>query len=245
MKTLTQDRIKWLKSLHLKKFRNAESCYYVEGIKMLEEAIKYAVEDIQFIITTQERSIIELQETFQIYYCTEKQMRQVSELKTPSAYIVVLRKRKCELPPKDKKFLVLDGIQDPGNFGTIIRTCDWFGVEHIVCSKDTVEQYNPKVIQATMGSIFRIHINYIELEDFIQKSEVKITGTDTKATSLFDAREILQETMGLVIGNEGNGIRPVLRKIISSQISIPKIGSAESLNAAVSAGIILSNWSVK
>jgi len=140
---------------------------------------------------------------------------------------------------------VLDGIQDPGNLGTIIRTCDWFGIDHIVCSNDTVEHHNPKVIQATMGSIFRVQVSYVDLQDFIKLSKANIVGTEMAAPSLFDSMQILKEATGIVIGNEGKGISEEVRDLIPNHISIPKNGNSESLNAAVSAGIIMSHWTLK
>ena len=245
MKTITQEQIKWLRSLKQKKFRTADNCYFVEGKKMLEEAIAYASDHIEFIVTTDEDFKISITDEIEVLKCTAKQMNQLSELKTPSAFFILLKQRSEKLPIDNQRFIVLDGLQDPGNLGTIIRTCDWFGIKHIVCSKDTVEHYNPKVIQATMGSIFRVHVSYIDLKDFIKVSKAKIVGTEMTAPSLFDSMHILKEAIGIIIGNEGKCISPQVKELVNNHISIPKIGNSESLNAAVSAGIIMSHWTKK
>jgi len=245
LKTITQEQIKWLRSLKQKKFRTTDNCYFVEGKKMLEEALAYASENIEFIITTEDDFKASVTDKIEVLKCTEKQMNQLSELKTPSDYFTVLKKKSEKLPIDKQRFIVLDGIQDPGNLGTIIRTCDWFGVNHIVCSKDTVEHYNPKVIQSTMGSIFRIHVAYVDLLDFLEHSKGPIVGAEMSAPSMFQSNDILDQAIGIVIGNEGKGISPKVKEIISYHISIPKIGNSESLNAAVSAGIILSHWTKK
>ncbi len=245
LKTLTQEQTKWLRSLKQKKYRTAEKCYFIEGKKMLEEALENVSEDILMIVTTDDSILAETFQNFEVYKCSAKQMQQFSELKTPSAYFTVIKKKTDGLPKINQKFIVLDGIQDPGNLGTIIRTCDWFGIEHIVCSNDTVEHHNPKVIQATMGSIFRVQVSYVDLQDFIKLSKAKIVGTEMAAPSLFDSMQILKEATGIVIGNEGKGISQEVRDLIPNHISIPKNGNSESLNAAVSAGIIMSHWTLK
>jgi len=148
------------------------------------------------------------------------------------------------IPQKDEKELIieantfhllLDGVQDPGNLGTIIRTADWFGFKELICSTDTVEAYNPKVVQASMGSLARIKVIYTDLEDVIRRSSLPTFAATLGGTSIFETKF---GTEGLLIlGNEGNGIRPEILEKVSNQVTIPLFGAAESLNVAVSAGI--------
>ncbi len=134
--------------------------------------------------------------------------------------------------------IAIDGIQDPGNFGTIIRTADWFGVNHLVCSEDTVDVYNPKVVQATMGSLSRIYVAYFDLHEFLDDPGVPVFG------ALLEGKSIYETNFGnegiLILGNEGNGIRPQIISKIQFPITIPRFGEAESLNVAVSASIFCS-----
>lgn len=134
--------------------------------------------------------------------------------------------------------LALDGIQDPGNLGTIIRTADWFGLKRVICSEDTVDVYNSKVVQATMGSLSRVHVEYTDLQKLLQNCGLPIFG------ALLDGKSIYQTNFGtegiLVLGNEGKGIRPEIISQISDPVTIPRFGKAESLNVAISASIFCS-----
>ena len=136
--------------------------------------------------------------------------------------------------------LILDGIQDPGNLGTIIRLADWFGISQIICSEDTADFYNPKVIQASMGSFLRVNIVYQNLENYLAENKQPIIGTDMDGTSFYDYE--FPDNFNLVLGNEGNGIRPEIENLLTDKITIPRFGKSkatESLNVAMSAGIIL------
>jgi TrmH family RNA methyltransferase len=134
---------------------------------------------------------------------------------------------------------MLDDLQDPGNLGTIIRIADWFGIENIICSSNSVDCYNPKVVQSTMGSLSRVNVVYADLENFIrQNQQIKIYATTLSGTSIYQLPKI---TRGIIlIGNESKGIHENLLRLSSHQITIPRFGNAESLNAAVAAGIIIS-----
>jgi len=134
----------------------------------------------------------------------------------------------------------LDGIQDPGNLGTLIRLADWFGIAQIICSEDTVDFYNPKVIQASMGSFVRVNIVYQNLENFLQKTKNPIIGTDMEGSNFYQFA--FPDRFNLVLGNEGNGIRPEIEKLLTDKITIPRFGQSkatESLNVSMAAGIIL------
>lgn len=171
---------------------------------------------------------------------TPQELKKISFLQTPKDSVVV-----CQLLPEsqlmDTAFnLVLDGIQDPGNLGTIIRLADWFGVEQIICSPDTVDFYNPKVIQASMGSFTRVQMIYTELSAYLSQTSHTNIGTDMAGDNLYQTT--FPEKINLILGNEGNGIRPETEKLLQRSISIPRFSqhqATESLNVSMAAGIIL------
>lgn len=167
-----------------------------------------------------------------------KELEQISNLSTPNQVVTV-----CQIPERDVKaaenertILALDGIRDPGNLGTIIRTADWFGLKSILCSNDCVDVFNSKVVQATMGSIFRVKVYYTDLNSYLEASSKNIYATVMDGESIFDTHP---DEGVYVIGNESNGIRPEVLKHATHRISIPAQGGAESLNAAVATGVVL------
>lgn len=175
-----------------------------------------------------------------ITHISENELKKISFLKTPKDSVAV-----CHLADdggmEDKNIqLVLDGLQDPGNLGTIIRLADWFGIEQIICSEDTVDFYNPKVIQATMGSFTRVNVVYTDLVDYLSRTENINIGTDMEGENIYSFEK--PEKINLILGNEGNGMRPETEKLLQKSISIPRFGksqSTESLNVSMAAGIIL------
>lgn len=175
-----------------------------------------------------------------VTHISENELKKISFLKTPKDSVAV-----CYLAGEqkweDKNIqLVLDGIQDPGNLGTIIRLADWFGIEQIICSEDTVDVYNPKVIQATMGSFTRVNVVYTDLVEYFSKTENVNIGTDMEGENIYTFQK--PEKLNLILGNEGNGMRPETEKLVQKSISIPRFGksqSTESLNVSMAAGIIL------
>lgn len=175
-----------------------------------------------------------------ITHISENELKKISFLKIPKDSIAV-----CYLAEEEKMEdkniqLVLDGIQDPGNLGTIIRLADWFGIEQIICSEDTVDFYNPKVIQATMGSFTRVNVVYTDLVEYLSKTENVNVGTDMEGENIYTFEK--PEKINLILGNEGNGMRPETEKLLQKSISIPRFGksqSTESLNVSMAAGIIL------
>ena len=169
-------------------------------------------------------------------------LEKISTLKTPQDVVALVKIPAwptLNYTTLQKKFsLVLDGIQDPGNMGTIIRTADWFGIDHIICSEDSVEVYNPKVVQATMGSLSRINVHYADLSEIIPKINLPVFG------ALLDGENIYNTNFGseglLMMGNEGNGLRPEVKALINTAITIPRTGNAESLNVAIATAICCS-----
>ncbi len=236
---LSRSESKYIQTLSHKKQRDAESLFVVEGPKLAEEVLNshfnikkiYALQSWANANKNVENTVI----------IDEDELQKISNLQTANEVLMLV-----EMPEENilLKFentitLALDGIQDPGNFGTIIRIADWFGIKQIVCSADCVELYNPKVIQSTMGSFIRVNVVYTKLDECIAKANVPVYGALLNGK---DATKIEKPTQGiLVIGNESKGIRQPILPHINNAISIKRIGGAESLNAAVATGIILSH----
>lgn len=175
-----------------------------------------------------------------VTHISDNELKKISFLQNPKDSVAV-----CYLN-EEKKLndgnlqLVLDGIQDPGNMGTIIRLADWFGIEQIICSKDTVDFYNPKVIMASMGSFTRVNIIYSDLVEYLSGTKNINIGTDMDGENIYSFNR--PEKMNLILGNEGNGMRPETEKLLEKSVMIPRFGksqSTESLNVSMAAGIIL------
>lgn len=237
---ITKTEIKFIQSLHNKKNWRIRPVFIVEGDTIITELLK---ENIHFetIYATQAWVDKNIHVANLVKIIDEKILLQISCLKTPNKVLAIVKKP--ILPPllvKNSYWTIyLDGINDPGNLGTIIRTADWFGIKQIILSTDSANWYNPKVIQSTMGSFFRVHIYYQDLENIPNIQEVHVYGALLNGHSLYN----MNITNGgiLVIGNEKRGIRNTIIPYIKNAISIPKFGGAESLNAAVANGIILSH----
>ncbi|MCO7352692.1 RNA methyltransferase [Riemerella anatipestifer] len=234
---LTSHKVKILQSLDKKKFRQKYNLFLVEGNKIIKE-LKNTNIEIESVYSVNSDGIEFLADV--LVLITEKELKKVSFLKTPKDSLAV-----CYLPtPKiteDNNInLVLDGLQDPGNLGTIIRLADWFGIEQIVCSTDTVDVYNPKVIQATMGSFTRVNVVYSDIEQFLLNSPAENIGTDMEGENLYKTN--FPKKFNLVLGNEGNGMRPSVERLMKRNITIPRFGNhkaTESLNVSMAAGVIL------
>ena len=246
---ITKNTVKLIQSLKQQKYRNEHQLFVVEGRKMVEELLCSKFEVCHLLAT--ERYLAEhpidgpLLETV-----TEVQMEQMSGQDTPPGILAVVKIPKRRLPAADdsRMVLALDGIANPGNMGTIIRTAEWFGVKQIICSEDCVEIWNPKVIQATMGSIFRIDLVSVNLEQYLRKAKEKglaIYGALLEGENLF--KKTTWDDGVIVIGSESHGIRKNIFPMITHPITIPRAeGSVtESLNAAVATGIIISCFSLK
>ena len=242
---LSKSQVKYIQSLHHKKFREEHKAFLVEGTKMLEEAIVFAPDQIQHIyateewLTTHESSLGRF--NGKVEPISDADMAKLSALHTPPGVLLVMDVKYAETLDFSSLTLVLDGLQDPGNLGTIIRTADWFGVNNIVCGKGTVDVYNPKVIQSSMGSIFRMNIIYADiLSVFEQHSDVPVFVSHLNGSELPDVE--LPETAFMVIGNESNGVSDEVVARASKKIKIPGFGQAESLNASIATAILLYAW---
>jgi TrmH family RNA methyltransferase len=237
---------KYIQSLHHKKFRDENSVFIAEGPKLVAELLdsrEFACLQLFALpewLSSNEK-MLKQYSGLEIFTVKDFELEKISLL-TASNNVLAVFKKKVQAVPVDingKITLVLDTIQDPGNLGTIIRTADWFGIENIICSPACADMYNPKVVQSTMGSLARVNIFYTELEEWLHKNK-KIK----KYASALDGKNINQlkniKEAIIIIGNEGKGISDAVMHAVDEKITIPKTGDAESLNAAVATGIILS-----
>ena len=243
---LSKAYTKYIQSLHHKKFRDTEGEFIAEGSKVVMELLQSSTFVCMQVMGLQEW--MHENETFmRKYYAGPLQviepfeLEKVSALSTPNQVLAVFKKAKnVTVDAKGKITLVLDTIQDPGNLGTIIRIADWFGVQAIICSENCTDLYNPKVVQSTMGSLGRVTVTYTNIALWLQKN--KDINIYAAALNGKNVRELNGMAEGIiVIGNESKGISDEIMQLCSQKITIPKIGEAESLNAAVAAGIILSH----
>ena len=240
MEKISLQKIKWIKSLHLKKNRDKEKLVVVEGLKLVSELCVQFPKLVHSIYTSGDLDDSLLNHV-DCYACNNNEMERISQFNSPSTMIGLFHE------PVEKKFnpneriLVLESIQDPGNLGTIIRTADWFGITQILCSEDTVNCFNSKVIQSSMGSAFRIPVFYENLTDFLPKLNSTIHGALLNGENLENVDP--NEIKILVMGNEGKGISPSLQKHINQAVTIPGYGQAESLNVSIATGIFLHHWS--
>lgn len=240
---LSKSQISFVKSLHQKKYRRENGLFLVEGIKSIKEFIQSSYQIHTIFYTTEQRDgLPQLPANISLFEVNNAELAKISTLQAPQGILalVYIPENKSINPEvlANQFTLVLDGVQDPGNMGTIIRTADWFGFKHIVCSEDTVEAYNPKTVQATMGSLARINISYVKLTDFIAKSKLPVFG------ALLEGKSIYKTNWGkeglVILGNEGKGITEEVILKVNQPVTIPNFGEAESLNVAVSAAIFCS-----
>lgn len=239
---LSKNRLKQLRSFHQKKYRDAEQVFIVEGEKLVGEVIREEFA-IVTIVATEAWANKNLAQECEIV--TEEELAKVSLLQTPqNVFAIVRRKGECKSAKNNEQSLILalDGVQDPGNMGTIIRTAEWFGISCIVCSKDCVDVYNPKVVQATMGAILRVAIEIVDLPQFLAQTEKPIYGAFLEGENIYNSA--LAKDAIVVMGNEGNGISPKVESLVTQKMLIPAAGSSksESLNVATATSIICSEF---
>ena len=237
-----KSKVKYIQSLGFKKFRDEVHAFVAEGPKVIRELLLEKV-NVQELFATKEwiDGNKNLLTNVSITEITQQELERISFLTTPNQVLAIVKKPgdEVKINCKGKITLMLDTIQDPGNMGTIIRTADWFGVSQIICSHDCADIYNPKVVQASMGCIARVMVYYTELKDFLKQQEqiriyaATLEGKDAGATKIHEGI--------IIIGNESRGIHPEILDMANVKINIRRIGKAESLNAAVAAGIILSH----
>ncbi|SDG92280.1 RNA methyltransferase, TrmH family [Flavobacterium omnivorum] len=237
---VSKNQIKLITSLQQKKYRIANKLFFAEGVKGIQELLDSNFE-LEHLYTTQNDFGQVFKEKKTII--TENDLRKISALATPNSCLALF-KMPSEKPIMQTGLIVaLDSIRDPGNLGTILRLCDWFGIQQVLCSTETVDLFNPKVVQATMGSIARVNVNYINLDAFLTQTTMPIFGTFMDGTNIY--KSVLPEQGIIIMGNEANGISASLEKLVQNRLTIPRFGDlqkTESLNVATATAIVLSEF---
>lgn len=236
---LSKSQIKLITSLKHKKYRQQYKLFVAEGKKTILELLQSNLQLHQLYTTTLEFDVLGDLMT----QISETELKKISFLKTPNTALAVF-----EIPNEasidfSKLVVALDDVRDPGNLGTIIRLCDWFGVKDLICSFETVDCYNPKVIQATMGSITRVNVSYMDLKEVLQIQNKEVFGAFMDGENVYESK--LPSSGILVLGNEANGISKDIENLITKRISIPRFGelqATESLNVANATAILLSEF---
>lgn len=235
---LSKAQVKWVRSLQQKKQRDAHGVFVAEGEKCVKELC--AAFELMLLVSPENANATEIE--------------QMSSLRTPQGVIGVFKRPQwadMEWTNMPKTLLVaLDGVQDPGNLGTIIRTCDWFGVRDILCSYDTADCYNPKVVQATMGALARVRVHYVDLPKTLtalKAYEMPMYGTLLEGRNMYEEDAIVNKEKGVIImGNEGNGISDAVRSIVTHSLFIPSYPAgeltSESLNVGIATAIVLAEF---
>ncbi|HDZ07043.1 hypothetical protein LCGC14_0286150 [marine sediment metagenome] len=233
---VVKSELKLIKSLQQKKCRNEHGLFVVEGKKTVEEVLNSKMEVYKlFVVDSNKLEVGDVPS----YSISNKELSQISSLKNPNGYLGVFHIPKSTDKILSDWILVLDGVQDPGNLGTIIRLCDWFGITDIVCSIDTVDCYNPKVLQATMGSITRVNVQYKDLQVFLNSTQLPVYGTFMDGESVNNTK--LPKKGIMIMGNEGKGVSDTIAQLCTDRLAIPQFGDAttESLNVASATAILL------
>jgi len=253
---LSKNQISQLKSLHQKKFRNEENSFIAEGIKVVNELLNSDFK-VKQVYGTEEYfeklpAILKNKIRAEFQLITEMELERISAMTSPNEVLAVAEIKTSETLPDalDKQLsFYLDGMRDPGNLGTILRIADWFGIQNVICSDDSVDCYNPKVVQASMGSLFRVNVTYTAPENFLSHihsfSDLPVYGTLMEGENLFEKQ--LSGNGIIILGNESMGIRPGLLSVINRRITIPRFSTADrvqpdSLNVSVAAAIVAAEF---
>ena len=229
---LSKGQIKLINSLSQKKYRQKNAMFVAEGIKVIKELLNSNFELDLFFTENNKMQLLEANE-----------LKKITKLATPQTALALFKIPQKKQTITEDFIVALDGVRDPGNLGTIIRLCDWFGVKQLLCSKDTVDCYNEKVVQATMGSIARVEVIYGDLAEEISKLDLPVFGTFMNGENIYESS--LSSKGILVLGNEANGISDEIKQLSKHQISIPQFGetkNTESLNVATATAILLSEF---
>jgi TrmH family RNA methyltransferase len=245
---LSKNQIKLITSLKQKKYRLQHGFFVVEGVKTIKELLQshfelyelYALESFNSDANLVSTRIEDYRKESLI---SEKDLKRISFLTTPNKALAIFKIPVSKPIDKNQLIVALDAVRDPGNLGTIIRLCDWFGVTDLVCNLETVDCFNPKVVQATMGSITRVNISYVNLVDFFKDNELPVYGAFMEGEIVY--KKPLPNKGILVMGNEANGISKDIEAFITEKISIPRFGkmqATESLNVATATAILLSEF---
>lgn len=238
---LSKNEVKDIQSLSQKKFREERGLFLAEGPKTVSELLTLmpAQAERVYALPGWIEANAQLAGAQQVVEINEAELERITQLQTPNQVLAIFRRPENLVPRAVSLALYLDAIQDPGNMGTIIRIADWFGVPHVVCSAGCADPYSPKVVQSTMASIGRVQVYEDEDGSWLQQQELPLYAAALDGESIYETPKITQGI--LLIGNESKGLRPALLERATHRITIPRSGGAESLNAAVATGIILSH----
>jgi TrmH family RNA methyltransferase len=234
---LSKNEVKYIQSLSQKKQRQEEGLFLVEGAKAVAEVLQenWPIQALYAVPEWQAHQDPKLP----VRTITAAEMSKITQLKTPSPVLAILPiPAQSSLPAAQDWVMALDGIQDPGNLGTLIRIADWFGIQHLVYSFHTADPFQPKAIQATMGSFVRVACHQLDLASFLATHQAPVYGAVLDGKNVFDLHPVQPGV--LLLGNEGNGIDPLLLSWVTHPLTIPRKGGAESLNVAVAGGILVS-----
>ena len=234
---VVKSELKLLKNLQQKKYRTRLKCFVAEGVKTVQELLQAGFRP-HSIYCTDEMLFQDHEEVLRVI--NSKDLDRMSALKSPNKVIAVFEIFPPEKISHDNWILALDGVQDPGNLGTIIRLCDWYGIPQLLCSEGTVDCYNPKVVQATMGSIARVGVHYVDLKSWLSNYPHEVFGAVLNGTNMYTLN--LPAKGVLLMGGESHGISEELAPLIQNEVTLPQFGtpSAESLNVAMATAICLS-----
>ena len=236
--SLSKNHLKLITSLSQKKYRHKYKLFIVEGIKVVQEFINSSYE-LEVLFST-ESSFSSLDSFIEV---SEQELKKISSLKTPNKVLALFKIPLQKNTNSSGLIVALDAINDPGNLGTIIRMCDWFGVDQLVCSKETVDCYNTKVVQSSMGSLTRVAISYTDLKEYLTSVSIPVFIADMDGDNIHKIKPPTSAV--LVMGNEANGISNSIKQLVSTKVSIPRYGNSqqtESLNVATATAILLSEF---
>ena len=236
--SLSKNHLKLITSLSQKKYRHKYKLFVVEGMKVVQEFLNSSYE-LEILFST-ESSFSYLDNFIEV---SEQELKKISSLKTPNKVIALFKIPVEKNSSSSGLIVALDAINDPGNLGTIIRLCDWFGIDQLLCSKETVDCYNTKVVQSSMGSLTRVAISYIDLKEYLLSVSIPIFIADMDGDNVYEMKPPASAV--LVMGNEANGISNSIKEIVSTKITIPRYGDSqltESLNVATATAILLSEF---
>ena len=236
--SLSKNHLKLITSLSQKKYRHKYKLFIVEGIKVVQEFLNSSYE-LEILFST-ESSFSYLDSFIEV---SEQELKKISSLKTPNKVIALFKIPVEKNSSPSGLIVALDAINDPGNLGTIIRLCDWFGIDQLLCSKETVDCYNTKVVQSSMGSLTRVAISYVDLKEYLTSVSIPVFITDMDGDNIYEMKPPTSAV--LVMGNEANGISNSIKQIVSTKITIPRYGNSqltESLNVATATAILLSEF---
>ncbi|MBK5720314.1 RNA methyltransferase [Dysgonomonas sp. Marseille-P4677] len=244
--SLSKNKLKYIRSLKEKKFRSEYGTFVAEGNKLIRDLLPY-IKCQLLVATSTFLSDADVSDVEEVIEVNDAQLAQASFLQSPQQALAVFYQvvNKDDIDFSKELLLALDGVQDPGNLGTIIRLADWYGIKHVFCSYDTADVYNPKVVQATMGALARVSIHYLDLANFLfEHKDIPVYGTLLNGQNMYE--QTLSSNGIIIMGNEGNGIRPEIEQLITNKLYIPNypVGNvtSESLNVAIATAIVCAEF---